>query len=105
MPLADFPQGWYGLAALRDSHKQRGWKGQPEAILIIGIITNIIMYRKTRQRQSIIDVLRNTTSHPSVDWVYDEVQKVIPNISQGTVYRNLRIKRTHEMANIPIFAQ
>jgi len=25
------------------------------------------------------------------DWIYDEVRKVIPNISKGTVYRNLKI--------------
>jgi Fe2+ or Zn2+ uptake regulation protein len=33
----------------------------------------------------------NTTSHPSADWVYDQVKKEIPNISMGTVYRNLKL--------------
>lgn len=32
-----------------------------------------------------------TRSHPTADWVYHEVRKEIPNISLGTVYRNLRI--------------
>jgi Fe2+ or Zn2+ uptake regulation protein len=32
----------------------------------------------------------NGTFHPSADWVYDRVRKEIPNISMGTVYRNLK---------------
>jgi len=36
-------------------------------------------------------VLRRTTSHPTADWVYEQVRKEIPNISLGTVYRNLRL--------------
>ena len=32
-------------------------------------------------------------SHPTVAWIYDEVRKEIPNISLGTVYRNLRLLR------------
>ena len=51
------------------------------------------MYRDTRQRQAILDVLRGTTSHPAADWIYGEVRKVIPNIGKGTVYRNLKILR------------
>ncbi len=46
--------------------------------------------RKTRQKQAILEVLKNTTSHPTADWVYRQVRKEIPNISLGTVYRNLR---------------
>jgi Fe2+ or Zn2+ uptake regulation protein len=51
------------------------------------------MYRDTQQRQAILNVLKGTTSHPTADRVYDEVRKVIPNISKGTVYRNLKILR------------
>ncbi len=47
--------------------------------------------RVTRQREAILNVLRSTDSHPTADWIYDEVRKVIPNISKGTVYRNLKI--------------
>jgi len=47
--------------------------------------------RKTRQKEAILEVLRSTTSHPTADWVYNEVRKEMPNISLGTVYRNLRI--------------
>ena len=48
------------------------------------------MYRKTKQKETIISVLRGTNSHPTADWIYNEVRKEIPNISLGTVYRNLR---------------
>jgi Fur family peroxide stress response transcriptional regulator len=47
--------------------------------------------RKTKQKEAILEVLRGTTSHPTADWVYNEVRKEIPNISLGTVYRNLRL--------------
>lgn len=49
--------------------------------------------RETKQRETILRLLRNTRSHPTVDQIYDEVRKDIPNISKGTVYRNLKILR------------
>lgn len=51
------------------------------------------MRRETKQREAILNVLRGATSHPTADWVYDEVRKLIPNISKGTIYRNLKILR------------
>jgi Fe2+ or Zn2+ uptake regulation protein len=45
--------------------------------------------RKTRQRDLILKTLRGTKSHPTADWIYEKVKKEIPNISLGTVYRNL----------------
>ena len=47
--------------------------------------------RKTKQKEAILEVLRGTNSHPTADWIYSEVRKDIPNISLGTVYRNLRL--------------
>jgi Fur family peroxide stress response transcriptional regulator len=46
--------------------------------------------RKTKQKQVILNVLSNTTSHPTADWIYEEARKVLPKISKGTVYRNLK---------------
>jgi len=37
----------------------------------------------------VMKVLQATDAHPTADWVYQEVRKRIPNISLGTVYRNL----------------
>jgi Fur family peroxide stress response transcriptional regulator len=50
-----------------------------------------MLRRGTRQREVILNVLRNTDTHPTADWIYDEVRKVMPKISKGTVYRNLNI--------------
>jgi Fur family peroxide stress response transcriptional regulator len=47
--------------------------------------------RETKQREAILRILRNTRSHPTADHIYDEVRKDIPNISKGTVYRNLQV--------------
>ena len=49
------------------------------------------MPRDSKQKKAILSVLRSTTSHPSADRVYEEVRKLIPNISLGTVYRNLNV--------------
>lgn len=50
-------------------------------------------YRETRQRKKILAVLCSTKTHPTADWVYEQVKKDFPHLSLGTVYRNLRILR------------
>ncbi len=47
--------------------------------------------RATRQREAVLEILRNTRSHPTADIIYEEVKKAIPDISKGTVYRNLQV--------------
>jgi len=47
--------------------------------------------RNTQQRKVILDILRSTDIHPTADWIYERARQVIPNISLGTVYRNLKI--------------
>jgi Fur family transcriptional regulator, peroxide stress response regulator len=49
--------------------------------------------KKTKQKQAIKEVLSATRSHPTAEWVYTQVKTVIPNISLGTVYRNLNVLR------------
>jgi len=36
-------------------------------------------------------MVKGTTSHPTATWVYDQVRREIPNISLGTVYRDLKL--------------
>ena len=48
-----------------------------------------IQRRLTKQRKIILEELSNMTSHPTADELYQVVRKRIPNISLGTVYRNL----------------
>ena len=45
----------------------------------------------SRQRESIKDYLLSTKEHPTADTVYMHVRGMYPNISLGTVYRNLNL--------------
>ena len=54
--------------------------------------------RMTKQRKKILQVLREADCHPTADWIYDQVKEEIPNISLGTVYRNLNVLK--EMGEI-----
>ncbi len=47
------------------------------------------MKNYSRQREAILDVLRSTDTHPTANWIYGKVRERLPNISLGTVYRNL----------------
>ena len=50
------------------------------------------MIRKhSRQRDSIKQLLMNRTDHPTADTIYTCVREEYPNISLGTVYRNLTL--------------
>jgi Fur family transcriptional regulator, peroxide stress response regulator len=48
-------------------------------------------YRKSHQRDRILQLLIGTNSHPTADWVYRKLKKEIPGLSLGTVYRNLNV--------------
>lgn len=45
----------------------------------------------SRQRESIIELLRAREDHPTADMIYESVRQIYPNISLGTVYRNLSL--------------
>mgnify|MGYP000241098691 CR=1 FL=1 len=45
----------------------------------------------SRQRESIKEFLMTRTDHPTADTVYHQLRKIYPNISLGTVYRNLAL--------------
>ena len=44
-----------------------------------------------RKRDAILSCLRQTTEHPSADWVYAKLKPQIPDLALGTVYRNLTL--------------
>ena len=46
--------------------------------------------RYSYQREIIREIIYSTNSHPTADWIYGKVRESIPNISLGTVYRNLK---------------
>ena len=45
--------------------------------------------KRFRKREAILACLRDTTAHPSAEWVYEQLKPQIPDLSLGTVYRNL----------------
>ena len=51
------------------------------------------MKNYSKQREAIITVLRDMKTHPTANAVYEKVREIIPNISLGTVYRNLAALR------------
>ncbi|WP_320173626.1 transcriptional repressor [Maridesulfovibrio sp.] len=47
--------------------------------------------RRSKQRELILEELKGLTCHPTADELYERVRKRLPNISLGTVYRNLEL--------------
>ncbi len=46
-----------------------------------------------RKRDAILQYLRQTKTHPSAEMVYNHLKPQIPDLSLGTVYRNLSLFR------------
>ncbi len=44
-----------------------------------------------RKRDAILRCVRQTDTHPSADWVHAQLRLEYPDISLGTVYRNLSL--------------
>ncbi len=49
------------------------------------------MLKYSKQREAIKNYLMSTKEHPTADTVYLHVKEEFPNISLGTVYRNLNL--------------
>ena len=49
------------------------------------------MIKKSRQREAILQCLVNRYDHPTAETVYLSIKDDFPNISLGTVYRNLSL--------------
>ena len=45
--------------------------------------------RHSKKRDAIIAALKSTDLHPSAEWIYFQLKEIYPDISLGTVYRNL----------------
>lgn len=48
----------------------------------------------SQQRELVYEVLSNTTSHPTAEWIYEQCRLNNPSISKGTVYRNLALLKS-----------
>ena len=51
----------------------------------------MVALKYSRQRESIKNFLCSSEDHPTADMIYTNIRKEFPNISLGTVYRNLSL--------------
>lgn len=45
--------------------------------------------RHSEKRDAMLKLMQGTKCHPTADWIYRGMKNLYPNISLGTVYRNL----------------
>lgn len=45
--------------------------------------------KHSRKRDAVLEALRSTTAHPAAEWIYAQLKPDYPDLSLGTVYRNL----------------
>jgi Fur family peroxide stress response transcriptional regulator len=48
-------------------------------------------YRRSKQRERILELLQSVNSHPTANWLYGKLRNEFPKLSMGTVYRNIGI--------------
>lgn len=57
--------------------------------------------KHSHKRDAILSCLRSTIVHPTAEWVYRQLKPEIPDLSLGTVYRNLAMfKQTGEVQSL-----
>ena len=55
--------------------------------------------KQFRKRNAILTYLRSTTAHPSAEMVFTDLKQQIPDLSMGTVYRNLSLFKQQGLAS------
>jgi len=53
--------------------------------------------RRSKKRDAMLHLMQRTTCHPSADWVYQQLKAEFPDLSLGTVYRNLNQLREEKL--------
>ena len=51
----------------------------------------------SRQRNLILNIINESYNHPTAYEIYEIAKEEVPNISLGTVYRNLKLLYEHNM--------
>lgn len=46
--------------------------------------------RNTKQKEVVLDILKNNRIHPTIQEIYELARKNYPNIGQATIYRNVK---------------
>ena len=53
--------------------------------------------KHSKKRDAILDCIRCTDCHPTAEWVYQQLKPTIPDLSLGTVYRNISLFKDEGM--------
>ena len=56
----------------------------------------------SRQREAIIHFLKSRKDHPTAEVIYQHLKEAQPNLSLGTVYRNLTKLSTNILTGTPL---
>lgn len=57
----------------------------------------------SRKRAAILSALRESRAHPTAEWVYRRLKPEYPDLSRGTVYRNLKLfQQTGQAASLGV---
>ena len=48
-----------------------------------------VQRKNSKKRQAILESLRSVTNHPTAEMIYNRLKPEYPDLSLGTVYRNL----------------
>ena len=49
--------------------------------------------RYSKKREALLQIIQDTECHPSAEWLYQTLKPQHPDLSLGTVYRNLQFFR------------
>lgn len=52
------------------------------------------------KRNAIYNIVCSTDTHPSAKWVYEQLKPDIPDLSLGTVYRNIALFKNEGKVNV-----
>lgn len=57
-----------------------------------------LVRKNSKKRDAILTVLQGTDVHPTAEWVLQQLRPDYPDLSLGTVYRNLRLFKENGQA-------
>ena len=59
--------------------------------------------RQSKKRDAILDLIRSSETHPNARWVYEQLRGRFPDLSLGTVYRNIKVlTKEGELASVGV---
>ena len=60
-------------------------------VIVLGMINMQVKRNFSAKREAIYKAISDTSIHPSAEWLYEQLKPNFPDLSLGTVYRNLAV--------------